>query len=353
MQILRLYPVVLIPVAYLVSLRCRCAVGIYKAVAAEVVVRRVVRVVVATILEYGVALIVLGMQSLVYEVPDKASLVDRILAYEVPIFVHSATRVAHSVSILGHDERLLLRRVLAILLHTLRCVVHHGKDVGVRPLDGTLPMYGARRVVLVNPVLGSREVLRVGSLVAQRPVDNRRVVELVLHVVLVALKYRQCEYLLFGDSVFAVVEAVALLVSLCTNVQTILVAKVVEFGVVRIVACAHGVDVELLHKLDVLKHTLARHHVAAVGVYLVAVGALDVYRLAVYKQLRVLNLYLAETRAHRNSLYILVALLHRNHHLVEVRSLGSPLKWVLHVKLYGGINLGNVLAGLLLNLCGV
>ena len=218
MKVLGLHPIVLIPVTYLVSLRSRCAVGIDKAIAAEIVVRWIVRVVVATILIYGVALVILAAQTLVYKIPDKAALVGRILAYEVPILMHRTSGIAHGVSILAHDERFLLRWVLAILLNTLWCVVHHGKDIGIWTLDGTFPMYWTRRIVLVYPILSGGKVLRVGCLVAQRPIYNRRVVELVLHVVLVALKYRQGEYFLCGDGILAVVESMALLVCLGADV---------------------------------------------------------------------------------------------------------------------------------------
>lgn len=83
------------------------------------------------------------------------------------------------------------------------------------------------------------------------------------------------------------------------------------------------------------------------------ISALDEHRLTVDENLTVLYLHLAEARAYGYRLYVLAVLLHSNHHLVEVRSLGSPLQRVLHVKLDGGIYLCNLLASLLLHLRGV
>ena len=79
---------------------------------------------------------------------------------------------------------------------------------------------------------------------------------LVVHVVHVAFHYRCGEEGSGGDGVLLVEEAVTLLICLCADVQTILVAKVIEVRIVRIVTCADGVDVELLHELNVLHHAL-------------------------------------------------------------------------------------------------
>ena len=84
-----------------------------------------------------------------------------------------------------------------------------------------------------------------------------------------------------------------------------------------------------------------------------AVGTLDVYRLSVDEQLSVLDFNFAETGAHGHSLHVLVVLLHGDNHLVEVRSLGSPLQRVLHVELHSSVDFSHILALLLLHLGGV
>ena len=81
-------------------------------------------------------------------------------------------------------------------------------------------------------------------------------------------------------------------------------------------AGTNGVDIELFHKADVLNHALTRNHVGAIGVHLVAVCALDEYRLAVNEELRVLDFHLAESRAHSNGFHFIVVLLYSDSHLV-------------------------------------
>ena len=81
-------------------------------------------------------------------------------------------------------------------------------------------------------------------------------------------------------------------------------------------AGTNGVDIELFHNADVLNHALTRNHVAAIGVHLVAVCALDEHRLTVDEELRVLDFHLAESRTHSNGFHFLVVLLYSDSHLV-------------------------------------
>ena len=74
---------------------------------------------------------------------------------------------------------------------------------------------------------------------------------------LVALQNLLSELRLLGLSIIAIAKAVALLVGLSSNVESVLIAEVIPNGVIRIVSGTHGVDVETLHNLDVLNHALA------------------------------------------------------------------------------------------------
>ena len=60
-------------------------------------------------------------------------------------------------------------------------------------------------------------------------------------------------------------------------------------------ACAHCIDVELLHYLDVLYHAVNAYHISGLGVEFVAVGTLYQYRLSVHEHLRALDLHLSES----------------------------------------------------------
>ena len=97
-------------------------------------------------------------------------------------------------------------------------------------------------------------------------------------------------------------EAVALQVRLVQDVEPVLVAEVVERGIVRVVARADGVDVVAFHEADILDHPFARHEVAFVGVDLVPVDALEEDRLSVHADAPAQQGDLAESHAERQPL---------------------------------------------------
>ena len=104
-------------------------------------------------------------------------------------------------------------------------------------------------------------------------------------------------------------------------------------------ACAHGIDVETLHNLDVLYHALTRYHIATIRVHLMTVGTLDQYRLSVDEQLRVDDLHLAEAhllRHHLNDVALLV--LYCCHEGIEIRVLSTPLLDILDGELRRAID---------------
>ena len=83
-------------------------------------------------------------------------------------------------------------------------------------------------------------------------------------------------------------------------VDTILVTKFIPKVVVRIVASTYGVQVELLHNLNVLNHAFFRDNITAVRIQFMTVGSFEENRLAVYQYLGVLQFHLAETYLYRN-----------------------------------------------------
>ena len=102
---------------------------------------------------------------------------------------------------------------------------------------------------------------------------------------LVALKVSLCVGGVLGERFFIVAHSVGLDIGLGHYVYTVLVAEVIPQCVVGVVTCAHCVDVELLHELDVLKHAVERHNITSVGVEFVTVGTLEENGLSVDKEL--------------------------------------------------------------------
>ena len=273
------------------------------------------------------------MEGLVDEVPVVATLVVGIFAYQVPVFLQSASGVAHGVVVLALYERLGVGRILTVFGTFVGLHIHRAEDVGVVTFSCAFPVDGARRVEVLYPFVGCREVGTIGRLVAERPHNHRRMVVERAHVVLVALHDLHGEVGLAGLAGEFVPEAVAFLVGFCRDIESVFVAEIIPNGIIGIVAGAHGVDIEPLHDLDVLQHTFARDDVASIGIHLVPVGTLDEHGLSVDKQLLVFDLHLAESHALRDGSHHVASLvLHGCHKGVEIGSLGGPCFHVLDIE---------------------
>ena len=92
------------------------------------------------------------------------------------------------------------------------------------------------------------------------------------HIGLVTLQVHLRKVLALSQRTLAITHAVTLYVGLGHHIDACLVAQVVPARIVRIVAGAHGIDVQLLHNAQVLLHALYAHNIASIGVQFVAVG---------------------------------------------------------------------------------
>ena len=292
-----LHPNVLILIRHFVGVGIQLAVGADDTVIVEVVVGIVVVVVVAAVgivdfVQFGIRQIRhlvqfversgeilridVAVKGLIDEVPNVTTLILRIFADEFPIFLQSTARVTHRVVVFALNQRLCQAVVFAVSLTLGRRAIHRAVDVGVPTRFSCLfPLARTRLVSLFHPFVGCLEVRSVHRLVAERPHDDRRMVEMRRHVVLIALENLLGEGRFLGLGIVAILETVTFLIGLSRDVKPVFVAKVVPNRVVGIVARAHGVDVQSFHNLNVLNHPLTRHDIATVGVDFVAIRTLD------------------------------------------------------------------------------
>ena len=144
-----------------------------------------------------------------------------------------------------------------------------------------LVLYGAYRVVFLQPVGARLEVVAGTALVAEAPDHHAG-------VVLVALVHRAHAVDVCGlpllrvrEGVLAVVVAMRLDVRLVHHVDAVLVAEIVEITALREVAVADVVEVAFLEKTDVLLKAGVWHVVSVEGIRLAAVHALELDGLSV------------------------------------------------------------------------
>ena len=130
-----------------------------------------------------------------------------------------------------------------------------------------------------------------------------------VRIINVALKVSLLITWHFSQRFFAIAHSVCFEVSLGYNINAIFITEVIPSGVIRIVTCAHSINVMLLHDANVLQHAINTYHISTIGVHFMTVNSLNEYRLTIYQELRVLYLYLSEANILFQTLQHLVTIL--------------------------------------------
>ena len=117
----------------------------------------------------------------------------------------------------------------------------------------------------------------------------------------------------------------ALHVGLGQHIDAVLVAEVVEVGVVGIVRGAHGVDVQTLHSYHIVQHLLLRDGAASEPAVVVAVDAMQDDALAVDEQGTIItDAHRTESHLQHAAVDYLIAMHECDAEVIEFRSLSRP-----------------------------
>ena len=344
----------LVQLLHLLRLGREGAVGEDDPVPAEVVVVRGLAVV-AAVAEVLVAVPVPHPDRLVCEVPDEPALEQLVAVCEVDVLRHPAERVAHRVRVLAEDERLV--PVLAqLLLHRGGRRVHLARDVGglgVARIPGHALVVDGSVIRLAEPVGHVPQHRAAVRLVAARPDHDARVVAVALeHAARTVQSRRSPLVVVAGDGDVLRRAALAdlgpapvrLHVHLVDDEQPVLIGQLVEHGVVRVVAGAHGVDVVSLQHPHVGLGHLPRRDAARQG-ELVTVDAVEHDAHAVEREHAVLDSEAADADALRDHLgQGPLGIPHLDDQLVQVRVLRAPQTRILDVQHQGAVPAGGQLA---------
>ncbi len=142
---------------------------------------------------------------------------------------------------------------------------------------------------------------------------------------LVALENRQAKVFFLCLRAALIAKAVALLIGLSSDIETIFITEVIPAWIVGIVTGAHCIDIQTLHNLNILYHAVDRDDISAVGIHLVAVCTLDEHRLSIDEKLAVLDFHLAEARFLRDDLHdIAPTVFNGGEERIQIRSLSRP-----------------------------
>ena len=290
-----------VPVAHLLHTGLLPAVGGDNAVAAEAVVALAL-LKVAAVAQGFAAQGVLLPESLIHIVPDEAALVHGEFLSQADVALHASQGVAHVVHIFAEQEG-LLRIVFQVFPDFCGSGVHPALHIGA-----AAPLLAPVAALVVDypaGVLGAEEVrhvqnvLAAEALVAAGPEENG-------HMVLVPLEHgvgpvqhalpplrAAAGHIPAGLHAGApqgilLPGAVGFHIGFVHHVNAVLIAQLVPFRPVGIVAGAYGVDVVGMKHFHGGVHVLLGNAAAAGGAPLVAVNAVQHKPLSVEEQQPVL-----------------------------------------------------------------
>ena len=267
---------------HFVDVRVRGAVGSNQAVGTEVgVVDDAYKSHVAAKSPDVALVLVLDGKRLVHPVPNETALQLVVLVNQVPVVLEVTYTVTHGMGIFAenHGAGITLVHVLA---QPPDACVHGAIDVALRVVTTPFVLYGTGGVYLLGIVIQSFEVLAVARLVAHRPGDDGGVVAVACNHAAHALHERHLPVGIVGKGLILVEHhAMALDVGFVYHIKSEFCAKLVPRIVVRVVAVAYTVQVELLHQLDVVYHGPHGDGTSIVRVVLVTVHPLEEDGLAV------------------------------------------------------------------------
>ena len=127
-------------------------------------------------------------------------------------------------------------------------------------------------------------------------------VETALYITLITLHMSFLVIGTFGKSGFFISHSVRLDIGFRYHINTVLVAQIIPQIIIGIVAGTHRIQIELLHKLNILNHTLTGNNITVIRIHFVTVGSLEQDGLAVYQYLRILQFNFTETHFYGNNL---------------------------------------------------
>ena len=159
-------------------------------------------------------------------------------------------------------------------------------------------------------------------LVAHRPHDHAGVVAVADHHTRHALHKGNDP---FGTVAQAAAGMVRLDIGFVDYIETVLVAEIVEIGIVGIMRRAHGVESEPFHQCRILPHLLARDGLARRVAMVVAIDADQLHRHAVDQHAPALDTYVPEPDAAAPGLdHPAVFVGEGEYERIEVRGFRSP-----------------------------
>ena len=256
---------------------------------------------------------------LFHPVPDIPAhvMILRIDAF-MPVFIQVSVAVAHRMGVFAKNKG------FACVLNLSRSGIHTAGKIRFDCM-AALVVNGTRGIHLMNHLAAGGKVRAGTGFITQRPDNNARMVFVAFHHAADTVQMRLLPLRSIGQFVVgSVAVGVGLNVGFVHHPDTVLIAQVIEFRHIGIVAGPNRVNIIFLPHPDVFQHRFAGDHLPQIRVGFVTVNPFDFNEHAVHIEMALFDLHLAETDALRNHFDQLAVFLKRQQNRVETGIFVGP-----------------------------
>ena len=255
--------------------RSRRLIGIDQTIKTEVIVVGIVAVVAAEFIP-DIAVVILRLDPVVAPFPDIMSLNAIVLIEDVLVLRQPARSVPHRMSIFTDDARLRMR-VFTKLIHQRHAGVHGGNNIDHFSIAIFFVMHQSRVIQRFRRMVHRADVTAIAGFIAQRPDDDRRMVFLRVNMANNALDVDFFPLRIVGNTanIADISKAVRFDVGFRHHKQAVDITQFVKTRIVRVVSGTHGVDVVLLHQLEIFLDAIHPNGAAFAMIVVVTVDAVQ------------------------------------------------------------------------------
>src|SRR5207248_3580707 len=147
---------------------------------------------------------------------------------------------------------------------------------------------------------GGLEVRAVAGLVTERPDDDAGMIFVALDHANGAVQVSVRPLRSSGETSFSETHAMAFDVGFVDEIKPIAITQIVPGRLIWIMRATHGIDIELLHTLDVGFHALKGDGLASIRIEFVAIDTFNEDAFAVEQEIAVSDRDFTKSNGHRN-----------------------------------------------------
>ena len=190
------------------------------------------------------------------------------------IFTQSARPVAHGVGVFADNARFRVR-IFTEFIHHLYAGIHGADDIHHIRITIFFIVDQAGVINGFCSIIHSANITAVAGFITERPHNHGRMVFLRMHLAADTVNIHRLPGRIIGDltEIADVGKTVGFHIGFRHHKQAVNIAQFIKARIVRVMRCADGIDIVLLHQPQILLHPADTDSTAFLFIIIVTVDA--------------------------------------------------------------------------------